>query len=355
MLGKFGKNPRYTQSTPQSVELLRLVVPQISKYQLSANPINYAVWYEYYCATNLPLNIAMDERISQRQTFTNELLASYFETYIAPPGEDDIQEAQVATLRLITSLSGATQSTDSNASSFQHSLQAYGDQLESATTKLDLPKILQQLIDETRVMQHSLQTMRSQMAESQREMQELRSKLDQATAESLSDVLTGLANRKAFATAFEQARAQAQETHAATALLMLDIDHFKRVNDTYGHIVGDKVIRLVADILTTQIKGQDTACRFGGEEFTVLLPNTALVGAQAIAEKIRHTVEKAVIRRANSRESIDKLTISIGIAQYRPKESLEAFIDRADAALYRSKQNGRNRVTVDPSANMLPA
>ncbi|MEQ1638092.1 MAG: GGDEF domain-containing protein [Methylococcales bacterium] len=347
MFRQLDKQQRYTESATQSAELLRLVIPQISKHQLAANPVNYTVWYEYYRATHPQLNQAIDDVVGSGKGITNELMESFFNAYIAVPSPENLKQTQVDILRLINTLSETAKTTDSTASIYQQSLQTCGDQLESPTANQELPLILNKLIHETQNMQYSLQAMRSHMDESQQEIIELRNKLDQAIAETLSDVLTGLANRKGFSKALKKALTQAEETHSSTALLMADIDHFKKVNDTHGHLLGDKVIKFVADTLTMQIKGQDTASRFGGEEFAVLLPNTSLQGAQAIAETIRNKIEKARIFRTNSREPIGKITISIGIANYRPHEAIEAFIDRADSALYLSKQNGRNRVTIE--------
>ncbi len=127
---------------------------------------------------------------------------------------------------------------------------------------------------------------------------------------------------------------------------MVDIDFFKRVNDTYGHVVGDHVIRFIGASLNKQTKGKDTAARFGGEEFAVLLPETTMDGAHSVAENIRKSIEKAkLVNKAND-QPIGQVTVSIGVARYRTNESIESFVSRADEALYKSKQEGRNRVTL---------
>jgi diguanylate cyclase len=127
---------------------------------------------------------------------------------------------------------------------------------------------------------------------------------------------------------------------------MTDIDFFKKVNDTYGHVFGDKVIRVVAQTLKDNVKGKDLAARYGGEEFVILLQDTPANGARILAERIRTAVENGRIRRAGNDESIAKITISLGVASYRAGESASDFIERADKALYESKIQGRNRVTV---------
>ncbi len=132
-------------------------------------------------------------------------------------------------------------------------------------------------------------------------------------------------------------------------LLIADIDNFKMVNDAYGHLFGDKVLCSVAKILKANIKGRDMAARYGGEEFVVLLPETTLDGARLLAEKIRATIGRSRIRRAENRQETAQITVSFGVASYCSGETAREFIDRADSALYASKKQGRNRVTVAPA------
>jgi diguanylate cyclase len=347
MTQNLNKQHLQTVSARRSADILRLVIPQISKHNLAATPINYTVWYEYYLASNLQLKQAIDKKLENGNAFSNESMKSFFDSYIAAPNTDAVKQAQEEVLRIIATLSETAQSTDSNASDYHQSLQFFTDQLESPTASQELPNILSNLVAETQSMQLSLQTMRNNMDESQQEINELRSKLDQITAEALTDPLTGLANRKGFAIAFEKTLELNKADNSSISLIMVDIDHFKKVNDTHGHLVGDKVIKYVADTLTKQIRDQDTASRFGGEEYAVLLPNTSLNAAQAIAETIRKKIEIAKLRRTNTQEPIGQITVSSGIASLQANEPLDSLIDRADTALYISKQNGRNRVTVD--------
>ena len=129
------------------------------------------------------------------------------------------------------------------------------------------------------------------------------------------------------------------------ALLMIDLDHFKRVNDTFGHLVGDDVLRDVAQLLGNTIRGSDIAARYGGEEFLVLLPETDDSGAELFAERIRAAVHDYEFARAEGAPSL-RLTASIGVAVFPAAriESVEDLFTRADTALYRAKADGRNRV-----------
>jgi diguanylate cyclase len=127
---------------------------------------------------------------------------------------------------------------------------------------------------------------------------------------------------------------------------MLDIDHFKKINDTYGHLFGDKVIRAIAETLKSKVRGDDSVARLGGEEFAVMLPETDISGARTVAEHIRQSIEGGKIRRLDTKEQIGGITISIGVAAYTNGVSVVDLLDQADKALYVSKNTGRNKTSV---------
>jgi diguanylate cyclase len=183
---------------------------------------------------------------------------------------------------------------------------------------------------------------------------DLERQLAAAHQASLTDPLTSLPNRRAFDTMVLEQAGQAMNSGAALSLLMIDIDHFKRVNDAWGHTVGDAVIRLVAATLAQNRTETGRAARYGGEEFALLLPATPLEDAAAHAERLRGILAaRRISLRANA-ASIGNVTVSIGAARYEPGEPISTWIERADAALYRAKEEGRNRVVAFGTA-MLEA
>jgi two-component system cell cycle response regulator len=128
------------------------------------------------------------------------------------------------------------------------------------------------------------------------------------------------------------------------SMLLLDIDHFKDFNDSYGHMEGDKLLVMISARILSCLRKNDSAYRYGGEEFTVLLPETTMVDAVLVAERIRETIERQMIHPESGVEV--NRTISIGVTQYIEGERVSAFIERADRAMYLSKQKGRNRVSL---------
>jgi diguanylate cyclase len=140
-------------------------------------------------------------------------------------------------------------------------------------------------------------------------------------------------------------------------LLITDIDHFKRFNDSYGHLTGDQVLRLVALSVKQNVKGADLAARFGGEEFAVILPNTPMRSALTVAEHIRRAVMSKELVKRSTGENLGRVTISIGVASYRPGDTYASLIDRADTCLYAAKRGGRNKVVceTDPEFDLESA
>lgn len=338
---------KYKDSPSQSGEYLRLVVPLMAKHQAPAHPFSYAVWYEYVSGINQQLKKEIDALLDQGQTLNSEQIEALYRKYISECDETTMLQLHADMRRLLTNISESAAQTGDQASRFDDALERYGSQLEQGMDVGSVQRIVDGLTADTRVMRDSVSDLQARLSESRREVDVLRNELKRAREEAVTDALTGLVNRKGLSEAMEEAIAMVTKSSEIPCLLMLDIDHFKRINDNYGHLLGDKVIQFIGKTLQSSIKGRDTAARYGGEEFAILLPETTLQGAQAVGENIRATVERGRIRRMDNKESIGAITVSVGVARYRDGESISEFIGRADKALYASKHGGRNRVTVE--------
>src|SRR5207302_5222123 len=215
--------------------------------------------------------------------------------------------------------------------------------LTTAKSRDQIEAIVEGLVKSTREMRETNKVLENRLSLSKTEISNLQHSLDAIRAESLTDPLTGLGNRKYFDRAIDTAVMNALANGEPLSLLMFDIDHFKSFNDSYGHLTGDQVLRLVGMSLKQNIKGQDITARYGGEEFAVVLPNTALRQALTVADHIRRAVMAKELKKKSTGEILGRVTISVGVSMLQASEDVDALIDRADACLYAAKRNGRNR------------
>ncbi len=205
---------------------------------------------------------------------------------------------------------------------------------------------------DTREMLAQNEYLEGELTKSTEAMKELKRNLEIVRKEAYTDSLTGLANRKAFETEIIRIAQESDETQGVFSLLLMDIDHFKSFNDNFGHQVGDQVLKLVSKTLIEGVKGRDLASRYGGEEFAILLPETAMKEAIMVAEQLRKAVETKEVINRNTGESMGRITISGGVAEYVNGEDIEDLIGRADYALYTAKHNGRNQVASSKSSQV---
>ncbi|MNR03601.1 Response regulator PleD [compost metagenome] len=186
-----------------------------------------------------------------------------------------------------------------------------------------------------------LQGLSERVANMEHEALGYREHLEEQRQKALLDPLTGLPNRAAWSERVEREMLEWQAHGGHLAMAILDLDHFKRINDSYGHLAGDKVLKIVADQLRKRLRSGDFIARFGGEEFVLLMPQTSPAAAAQIAEVLRATVEACPFHFKGERVVI---TTSIGLGAFRSGERGDQVLKRADAALYRAKESGRNRV-----------
>jgi diguanylate cyclase len=336
----------YRESVEQSAEYLRLALPLMSRQNAALHPVSYAVWYEYVAGSNKPLKAAIDEMTRGGTRLDEAATVDLFHRFIADFDEQLTQRLSSGFDRVMAEMEQSAVHAEQRADSFGKELAQWSSALTGEEANADVPADVGKLLACTREMQGAIATLKESLDNSLKEIQTLRIEVDQAREEALTDGLTGLANRRGFDLALEACLAAVPSLAPGPCLLIADIDHFKNVNDQYGHLFGDKVIRSIAHILKANVKGKDTAARYGGEEFVVLLPETALDDACRLAEKIRLTIAASRVRRADNRQEIGQITVSLGVAGYRPGESASRFVERGDIALYVAKNQGRNRVSV---------
>ena len=322
----------------------RMALALLEKFAVPPNPNNFAIAY-LFCAKRHPeLQQAMAPLVVQGK-FDAATCATLYNRFLGR--ESELAELQSASERIDETLSRVLDfmaTAQDGAASYGEAIAGYAGKLKTARSAEDLGGVITALFSETRNMAAANKQLETKLSSSSQEIAQLRQHLDEVKRESTTDALTGIANRRLFDLTLDEAALTAQQDSGFLCLLMIDIDHFKKFNDTYGHQMGDHVLKLVGKTLTDCVKGQDLPARYGGEEFGVILPRTHLGDALKVAETIRRQVaDKKVVNRKTG-QSLGQITLSIGAAEYAYGEATAQLVQRADAALYQAKHAGRNRV-----------
>ncbi len=333
-------------SDDQAAEFFRMTISKLSELGLPPSPLYYSLIYTYICGNDEQINKAIDERL-QDDSLDFEAAKKLFFKFITLTDSNVVEELRSKvmetlnqSLHSLSKLSGTTNKTNL-------SLKKHIDTLNNSN-KNDLASVISNIIHETTSLLHDTEKFEDELEHSTGNLQTLKEELLIARSEALTDALTGLHNRHSLNKQIEllinDRRLNRNFIGKGFSLLIVDIDHFKDVNDNYGHIIGDKVLKAFANMLQTQTRDTDFVSRFGGEEFVILLPNTSLNNAFRVAEHIRTAVEKMRIKQPKNNDTvIHTITASFGVGIYRDGETAEELIDRCDKALYRAKHAGRNR------------
>ncbi len=336
----------YPESIETSGAFLRLALKEIAGYDLPYNPVTYAVWYEFAAGRNAELNDEIHAHKKNKEQITAEMVSAWFKTYIANEqfilAEQKTQELK----SIIAEMSAYLGDSGSRLDDRGQQLEAYADQLKKKPSIEQVMTISRGIMTKTRDMILDGQSLKKEMDDTMSEIHALKKELEGVKQAAKTDMLTGLLNRRGLEMTMKKAMERAIRTSNTLTVIISDIDHFKRINDTYGHLIGDNVLKMLAKLLQEHIKGKDIAARFGGEEFLLVLPDTALKGAFVLAEQIRLKL-KSMRWRTKSGEPMGAITMSLGVAEFRAKDTLDSLIERADAALYQAKSCGRNRTVTE--------
>jgi diguanylate cyclase len=326
---------------------------QIKALRQPASPRNYEVWYAYATGYNPTLNKTINEILARNGTLSEAEMEEVHSTCISPLRfSDKIDNVGSRVMDEINQVMAMIDAAAGSASTYSESLSNASDRLTQAKDRNALRSIVESLVATANEMQVNNRSLEERLNASKEEINQLQEHLATVRSESLTDPLTSLSNRKHFDERLAHCIAEAAERGESLSLVMADIDHFKAFNDTWGHLTGDQVLRLVAMSLRQNVKGQDITARFGGEEFAVILPNTALRSALTVADHIRRAVMSKELMKRSTGQNLGRVTISLGVAAAHKGDTSQSLIARADACLYAAKRNGRNRVLceTDPEA-----
>ena len=335
----------------RTLAFAEIALGQIKSLRQTAIPRNDEIGYVYATGYNAALNKIINETLARNGKLTESDLEQIYDTYLSQlKASERIDKVGARVIGEIDDVMKLITEALGMSSNYGATLDGASSKLATVQTKEQLRPIVELLVKSTREMRETNKALEERLTLSKSEIGNLQQSLEAIRAESLTDPLTGLGNRKYFDRMIEMAAQNALANNEPLSLLMFDIDHFKAFNDSYGHLTGDQVLRLVGMSLKQTIKVQDITARYGGEEFAVVLPNTALRQALTVADHIRRAVMAKELKKKSTGEILGRVTISVGVSMLKVGDDTDALIERADACLYAAKRNGRNRVVceVDP-------
>jgi diguanylate cyclase len=307
-------------------------------------PQFYELLYTYATGVNPTLNTRINSIFREGDPTVDLAERLYNEFLKSQDANERISSVSERMSMRIEAMHDAIDTAMTTANSYSGTLQTASGDLASAVDEQSLRQMASRLLGETRRMQEANHQLEEKLEASREDIQALQRDLDDVRREAMLDPLTKIYNRKHFDDGMLKAVAEARNGDSPLSLMLIDIDHFKRFNDTWGHQTGDQVLRLVAMTLKSNIKGKDIAARYGGEEFAAILPDTDLEGAIILADNIRKAVQAKELLKRSTNEKLGRITASFGVAHFRKDDTPVSLIERADRCLYAAKHAGRNKV-----------
>ncbi len=330
---------------PEAFSLARQALEAMEAAGVWPTPLNFELWIHYIGTPESPLSREMKRLMELGTPFTEDISEMLMSEYL-PRGRlsDEIRDAGLMLNRELNNVAEVIASAQSSQAEYGQTLAEAGASMETSLAPEEIKRLVGDLTTATSKVHLENATLEKRLEASTREVAQLRQHLEQVRRDAMTDALTNLANRKAFDEELDRACAAAGDK-APLTLAVLDIDHFKKFNDTWGHQTGDQVLRYVASVLGRTLRSPRVAARYGGEEFTLLFPGETARMVETVLNTIREEIASRSLRRRSTNDDLGAVTVSIGLAQKLPGDTAVALMGRADEALYASKHAGRNRVT----------
>lgn len=339
----------YTHDHAQSQEILRLVLIELQTLNLPPNPIFFTLFYERALKRDASLNKDIDDAINSATGLTVDVAQEIFDSHVLNGAIKEMSAAQSTLLRVIRNVMMQMLNTGNEFSNYASMLGDFIRKIDRSDSVQDIRTLTAEVIEDSRQLEHTTKETSSQLNDAGEQIARLKEELEAARRDARTDPLTGLANRRGLNELLLQRFNLFLQEKTPFSVILADIDHFKRINDAYGHLVGDKILRFVARTLISNIKGQDSVIRFGGEEFAIVLPYTRYDGAMIVAQQLRQKIASSRLRLAESGRDLGGLTISLGVASVQADDTPDSILRRADDALLKAKAEGRDRVVGMPS------
>ncbi|MDB5456316.1 MAG: diguanylate cyclase [Caulobacter sp.] len=331
---------------PQAYAMARRALELMERHQVWPTALNFEIWTHFVADPEGALARELTRLISIGEPLT-ELLSEELAAAYLPKARlnEQIRDAGDLLSKELAAVAKAIQNAQKTNAAFGKTLAGAAEQFEAPENLEAMRTVVAGLTVATRRVQKENKSLEQRLAESTAEVDRLREHLEQVRRDATTDGLTNLANRKAFDEELDRACAETDDNGDSLCLAVLDIDHFKGFNDTWGHQTGDQVIRYVASVIGRVGAPPRFAARYGGEEFAMIFPREDATMVTALLEEIREEVASRMLKRRSTNEDLGTITISAGFAQRHRGEASHSLMERADAALYASKRGGRNKVS----------
>jgi diguanylate cyclase len=325
----------------------------MSQHGVPPTPDNFSVWFYYAMGGSLTLKKTVDILIANKRKFDSVTNRDLYVTYVNPHSDRSVSEDFPEQLRGV--IASAQEFLATAISDNRSQIESLGEVTSQCQPTADPRPIIEKLVKELSNATSRSSALEANFLKTTNDLDQIKDSLKQAEEHSNTDALTGLANRRALEAFLRTSQISAMEAGTPLSILMIDIDHFKKFNDSFGHQVGDQVLRLVGKVLQENVRDCDLAARYGGEELMAILPGAALEACTEAAERIRRRIGEARLTRRTTGEEITSVTVSIGVAQFRMAESADGMIERCDRALYQAKRAGRNCVVRESEEEEIAA
>jgi diguanylate cyclase len=337
--------------SPQAYTLARDALAAMEDHGVWPTPLNFELWLHVVGDPESPLSKAIQALLASGDAITESVSEGLAAEYLPKARlNEEIRDAGDKLNQQLESISAAIQTAQKSNDAYGKTLAGASQELAASPEPGNLAKLVHGLTNATRKVQRENSSLEKRLNASTHEVSRLREHLEQVRREAMTDALTTLANRKAFDEGLDDTCKQAETTGGALTLAIVDIDHFKRFNDTWGHQTGDQVIRYVASVMGRVGVSPRLAARFGGEEFALIFPGEDITSVAAELDIVRREIGSRTLKRRSTNEDLGAVTVSIGLAQYSKGEGAGGLLERADAALYASKRGGRDRVSTAETA-----
>jgi diguanylate cyclase len=329
----------------KSKRIFAQILDIFEEQSISPTPLNYYVWYNYIKGDNPKFRQEMDSALNDPFGYNDRLGKRLYEAYLSNEDEADNQFDR-SLKRLISSIIKKMDFWSERLSKQADELLKTQNSLSNDDLNQEqLKSLTSKVLESASSMKDATENFNDYILGTQDEIAHLREQLIEAKAQVMTDELTEVGNRKSFNNTIIELTESAKENPGSLSLIMTDIDHFKRFNDEFGHLVGDSVLRYFTSIIKKDKQKNESLSRYGGEEFAILIADSDKNSAIQRAEEIRKSIQEAKLKRKGSTKELGKITASFGVSNYRGEsETIDEFINRADEALYLAKESGRNQV-----------